>query len=112
MNNLKAARKAKNMTQVEVAKRIGLAQSSYSAWENGTTKIDHTSLLKLSELFEVSVDYLLGKEGNQQKKPAPEVGDGLSEIDIDILERMAKLTPEDRGRVHAYIQGLLAARED
>ena len=112
MNNLKAARKAKNMTQVEVAKRIGLAQISYSSWEKGTTKIDHTSLIKLSELFEVSVDYLLGKETENKKEPASENRDGLTEMEIEILDRMSKLTPEDRGRVHAYIQGLLAAREE
>ena len=51
MNNLKKARRAKGLTQVEVAKIIGLSQSSYSDWERGTTKIDNISLARLSELF-------------------------------------------------------------
>lgn len=60
MNNLKAARKAKGLTQVEVARAIGLTQNGYSYWENGKAKIDKDQLLKLASLFEVSVDYLLG----------------------------------------------------
>lgn len=60
MNNLKAARKAKGLTQVEVARTIGLTQNGYSYWENGKAKIDRDQLLKLANLFDVSVDYLLG----------------------------------------------------
>lgn len=60
MNNLKAARKAKGLTQVEVARAIGLTQNGYSYWENGKAKIDKDQLLKLANLFEVSIDYLLG----------------------------------------------------
>lgn len=60
MNNLKAARKAKGLTQTEVAQAIGLTQNGYSYWENGKAKIDKDQILKLAALFEVSVDYLLG----------------------------------------------------
>ena len=62
MNNLKAARKAANLTQAEVAKFIGISQNGYSYWENGKAKIDGESLSKLSLLFGVSVDYLLGND--------------------------------------------------
>ena len=60
MNNLKAARKAKGLTQTEVANAIGLTQNGYSYWENGKAKIDREQIIKLAALFEVSVDYLLG----------------------------------------------------
>lgn len=62
MNNLKAARKKKGLTQIEVAKYIGLTQGAYSAWENGHVKIDSQSLARLAELFGVSMHYLLGEE--------------------------------------------------
>lgn len=61
MNNLKVARKASNLTQVEVAAIIGLSQPQYSAWESGRSKIDNVSLGRLAELFHVTTDYLLGK---------------------------------------------------
>lgn len=60
MNNLKSARKATGLTQAEVAASIGITQNAYSYWENGKVKIDHESLAKLSKLFGVTIDYLMG----------------------------------------------------
>ena len=62
MNRLKQARKAKGMTQLEVSQVIGLTQGAYSGWENGRYKIDNLSLSRLAELFDCSVDYLLGAD--------------------------------------------------
>lgn len=103
MNNLKAARKAKRMTQVEVARHIGLAQSSYSAWEKGTTKIDHTSLLKLSELFDVTVDYLLGNDSGKKEISAGESPNG----DIPGYD---DLNEANKAIIDSLIDQLLAAQ--
>jgi len=82
LNNLRAARKAKGLTQAEVAKAIGLTQNGYSYWENGKSKIDREQLLKLATLFDVSTDYLLGKE-----TPTPVAGDELDRNIIRIIGR-------------------------
>lgn len=88
MNNLKNARKAKGLTQIEVAEYIGLAQSSYSAWESGKTKIDDASLKRLAELFEVSVDYLLGRVSgpNRRRVRVPVLGSVAAGIPIEAIE--------------------------
>lgn len=88
MNNLKSARKAKKLTQIEVADYIGLAQSSYSAWESGKTKIDDVSLKRLAELFEVSVDYLLGRVSgpNHRRIRVPVLGSVAAGIPIEAIE--------------------------
>jgi len=65
MNRLKEARKAAGLTQIEVAKHIGLSQGQYSAWENGHAKIDGQSMSKLATLFGVSLNFLLGTESIQ-----------------------------------------------
>jgi repressor LexA len=63
MNNLRAARKKKGLTQAEVANFIGIGQSGYSDWERGkTSRIDPNSLAQLSQLLGVTVDYILGDE--------------------------------------------------
>lgn len=59
---LKEARKQARLTQKEVALAIGVNQNTYSYWENEKTKVDNVTLKKLSELFNVSVDYLLGSD--------------------------------------------------
>ena len=59
---LKEARKSAGLTQKEVAAVVGVNQNTYSYWENGKTKIDSESLAKLSELFGVTTDFLLGRK--------------------------------------------------
>lgn len=63
-NNLRAARKAKGLTQKEVAAYIGISQNNYSYWENGKVKIDNESLQKLADFFGVTTDYLLGRSSS------------------------------------------------
>lgn len=62
---LKEARKKIGLTQKEVADYIGISQNNYSYWENGKVKIDNISIQRLSELFKVTTDYLLGKIENE-----------------------------------------------
>ena len=90
MNNLRSARRAKGLTQVDVAKYIGLSQSSYSDWERGETKIDSRSLSRLAELFEVSVDYLIGKTDTPGNKyiRIPVLGRVAAGIPIDAIEEV------------------------
>lgn len=90
MNHLKAARQAKHMTQTDVANYIGLTQGAYSNWERGETKIDGVQLSRLAELFEVSVDYLLGKTdipGNKYIR-IPVLGRVAAGIPIDAIEEV------------------------
>lgn len=90
MNHLKDARRAKRMTQTEVANFIGLSQGAYSNWERGESKIDNLSLARLAELFEVSVDYLLGKTdapGNKYIR-IPVLGRVAAGIPIDAIEEV------------------------
>lgn len=65
---LKEARKAAGLTQVEVAKQLGINQNTYSYWENGRSKIDNVSISKLATIFNVSIDYLLGRDEKPKLK--------------------------------------------
>ena len=64
---LKEARKAARMTQAEVAKELGVNQNTYSYWETEKTKVDNVSLSKLAKMFNVSVDYLIGRTESSPK---------------------------------------------
>ena len=55
-------RKNAKITQVKMAQMIGISQPSYIRYENGTSEPNLTNLIKISDILEVSVDYLLGKE--------------------------------------------------
>lgn len=90
MNNLRAARRAKGLTQAEVAQAIGLTQNGYSYWENGKAKIDRDQLIKLATLFEVSTDYLLGKEDSpgQNSERIPVLGSIPAGIPVEAVEEI------------------------
>ena len=57
---LKSLRIEKNLTQKQVADRIGLAISAVSSYESGTRYPSYYALVKLARIFHVSTDYLLG----------------------------------------------------
>ena len=54
-------RKLNNMTQRQVAERLGISQPSYIRYENGSAEPKLESLVKIAELFDVTIDYLLGR---------------------------------------------------
>ncbi|WP_276917457.1 helix-turn-helix domain-containing protein [Aneurinibacillus aneurinilyticus] len=73
-NRLSNLRKLNNLTQSEVAKKIGVSRSAYANYESGNREPDYETLQKISSFYEVSVDYLLGKvdERNKQLREAGE----------------------------------------
>ena len=55
-------RKTNKMTQRDVADRLGISQPSYIRYENGKSEPTIENLIKLADLFDVSLDYLCGRE--------------------------------------------------
>lgn len=64
--NIKFFREQKGLTQEALAKRIVTSRSNIAKWENNTTVPDIQSLLKMSEIFEVSLDHLVGRLSFQE----------------------------------------------
>lgn len=64
MNRLKELRLSKKLTQSDVAKAISTAQQNYSRYENETAQPDFETLKKLANFFNVTIDYILGKEAS------------------------------------------------
>lgn len=58
--NLKQIRTQHSMTQQEVADAIGCSSIVYGRYENGKRQPSADILIRLAELFHVSIDYLLG----------------------------------------------------
>ena len=58
------------MLQKDVAQRLGIDRTTYAKYESGASEPNHETLLKLSELFDVSADYLLGRELSPNVSPA------------------------------------------
>ncbi len=59
---LKDARRAAGMTQERVAEELGVSRQSVSNWENGRTYPDIVSVVRMSDLYNISLDALLKEE--------------------------------------------------
>ena len=61
-DNLIKLRKGKGWSQEDLADKLGLSRQAVSKWEVGTSKPDIDNVIKLSKLFEISIDELVNNE--------------------------------------------------
>ena len=54
------------MTQLEVAKKLNIAQSNISDWENDVSRPEYENLILLSKLYDASLYELLDIEENRE----------------------------------------------
>lgn len=80
MKNLAKLRKDAGMSQFELAERLGVSQQTISKYEKGTRQPDNATLLKLSEIFNCSVDYLLGRTDDPSPRDETSTVSDLEEL--------------------------------
>ena len=61
-NNIRFFRKANNLTQEEVSKQLGGSKNLVSNYENGISTPDIYTLVKLADIFDITLDELVGRE--------------------------------------------------
>ena len=61
-NKLKNARNEKGITQEQAAELLGVTRQSISNWENNRSYPDIISVIKMSDIYSVSLDHLLKEE--------------------------------------------------
>ncbi|MHB1151129.1 MAG: helix-turn-helix domain-containing protein [Eubacteriales bacterium] len=81
------ARKKQNMTQMELADRLNISFQAVSNWERGISMPDISKLSELSEILQITVDELVGKE-------SPLMESILKEKTNEYLEKHSVTTEE------------------
>ena len=64
-------RKRNGMSQEALAEKLDVSRQSVSKWETGESVLDLDRIIKLSEIFGVSTDYLLKNEISECEKATP-----------------------------------------
>ena len=59
---LKELRKENGLTQKQIAKIINKSETGYASWEQGLAEPCINDLIAISEYYNVSIDYLVGKD--------------------------------------------------
>lgn len=89
--NLKRLRERNKWSQVDLAKRLGVSQSTVGMWEAGRNKPTYATLIRIANEFGVSVDALTGGQSNSYAPCAslsPEMG-ALSSETMGYTTRLA-----------------------
>ena len=98
MKNLKFLREKNNLTQQQMADIFGIQRPTYSRYENGERQPDFDLLIAISKYFNVSVDYLLGKENE------PTLDEQLEGVEFALFGEIHELTDEEKEDILSYVK--------
>jgi len=99
IKNLAKLRKEAGMSQLELAEKLGVSQQTVSKYERGIREPDNATLVKLSEIFNCSIDYLLGR--TNIKDPIETIaahhdGEEWTEEELEEIERFKEFVKMKR----------------
>ncbi len=105
-NILRRLRQNSGLSQYELCRMLSVSQGTVSNWERGEHDIDNDSLLKLSEYFGVSTDYILKGE-MAQSSPLPKMTEGRKS---DLLHLVDTFNETEASLLYDFAQLLLRTR--
>lgn len=85
---LKQLRKEHYLSQEELGQILGVSKVSVSGYEKGMRVPSMDVLITMIKLFDVSADYLLGREVNAVCEDEMNMVIKLSSVDIEIIEEL------------------------
>jgi len=98
--SLKEIRKKLGYSQEEVAKKLGVHNTTYGNWELGKTEPDVNNLIKLSQIYRVSIDELVGAETDMINLKS------LDETESYLIRKILKMNQLELAKTKAYVMGL------
>lgn len=75
-------------TQKDLADALFVNQTAVSQWERGATRPTSEMQIKLSKLYNVSIDYLLGNDSTDAKNLADNVSEAKREM-MELVDRLS-----------------------
>ncbi len=64
--NIRNLREDRDLKQKDLAAMLNVSQNTYSQYETGVIELTASTLVKLADFYEVSVDYLLGRRQTEK----------------------------------------------
>ena len=122
MNRIKELRTERGITQADLAKILKISDRAVGYYENGDREPDYSTLLKIAEYFNVSIDYLLG--ASDIKNPVVDAytdaverqiirNAGKAELVIGLSrESKGLLTDEDKEEIAKFAEYVASRRKE
>ena len=114
MNRIKELRKRRKHTQVELAQLCNISQGALSGYETGRYEPDNATLMKLADIYGVSIDYLLGRpeppdeEEERATEPEPQEGAPRTPEARIVSGWMDDLPQDVRKQIQTIVQAAIA----
>lgn len=103
MNRIKELREKHHMSQVRLGIELEVTQETISAYEVEKHYPSAKTLIKMSELFSASIDYILGLSDTKMLIDT----NNLSNDELKILSLFRELDTIQKNKTIAYMQGML-----
>ncbi len=114
---LKELREYSNLTQKQLAEKIGNVQRNISNWESGVSEPDLSTVIKLAEFFNVTTDELLGADRSDvplRISPRQNIiadiasvpKEYLSGKDARLIEQILSLSDEQKYYLSEFIRAM------
>ena len=107
MENLKQLRKQSKLTQSELSKKINISRIKISRYENGEVEPNISTLIKLADYFNVSIDFLIGHRLNNKIDIS-----NLNEAQQNIIKMATELNEINSARVESYISAKIETQNE
>lgn len=101
---LRDLRQESDLTQAQLSEKLGYTQSNICEWEKGTVEPKANALIALAEFFSVSVDYLLGLDGELGAVQSSVHGGELSSEERELVNRYRALNASNKKYLNQTIE--------
>jgi transcriptional regulator with XRE-family HTH domain len=111
---LRMLREEKGWTQIQAAKLLGITNASLSNYERNERTPDVDMLKAFAEIYDVSIDYLIGYKPSKKAISIRESDQLENTIGLQcalILKKMEQLYEEEEELLFTFLQGLEARRK-
>ena len=105
VKNLRKLRINRGISQQQLADVIGISQQSVNKYENHNVEPDISSLIKLADYFETSVDYLIGHTFSSDQCTTEDIE--LTSKELTLIQDYRSLSKDEQSSIRLIIKNYL-----
>lgn len=100
---LKMLRVQNNLTQKQLGERLGIGQTTIACYENGTREPHIESLVAYADLFDCTVDFLVGRTDDFGAPIAKSSTPVMTQEELSFLKQFRELDKLSRAKLEGFL---------
>ncbi|MEC5305181.1 helix-turn-helix transcriptional regulator [Bacillus thuringiensis] len=100
-------------TQTYVANQLGVARTTYTAYENDTKQPPMETILKIANLFSVSTDFLLGRVSDYKQTNSFDIDNIINDPELGLwFKGIKEASPEKREELKRFWEFIMQSEKN